>query len=96
MPLSDEEQRLLDQIEQELAVVSQPAAAVGVVERVLQSWLAAIVELIFGVSLLWFGLRASVGFGTVEGVAGYVLIVAAVHTGYLAVDVRRRRRAAAQ
>jgi hypothetical protein len=95
MPLSEREQRLLQEIEQALstedpgfvAKVSyarprRPARTVGL----------CVVGVVLGVAVLIAGLTSAGGWGTAVGVLGFVLIVGSCLAGVIAVRGRRKTR----
>jgi hypothetical protein len=94
MPLSDQERRILDEIERGITHAPTPALAsvLRSTRRVRQSWIAWALAFVCGLALLAFGLRTTSGVGTVAGVLGYLLIVFSTHQTVTAMQAHRRSR----
>jgi len=81
MPLSDQERRMLDEIEQGIKVALPPAlaSAIGLARRVSRSWMAWVLAFVLGALLLAVGVRTTTGLGTFAGVVGYLVVVFSIH-----------------
>lgn len=95
MPLSDQERRLLDEIEQGIKQHAPTPAIASLIRsalRITQSRIAWAVAFASGVALLAFAVRTTNGIGTVAGVLGYVLIVFAIHQTVTAAHAPRQHQ----
>ncbi len=92
MPLSDQERRMFDEIEQGMTQRPRPglAALLRRPRRVMRSRAAWALAFVCGVALLAWGVETNSAVGTVAGIIGYLLVVFALRQSAIAVLGRRR------
>lgn len=93
MPLSDQEQRILDELERGFTKRSRPKRALALrnARVVAGSWTAWSLTFLAGLALLTDGLRTANKLGPLAGVAGYTLLVIFTHH-VVTYSIRARRR----
>jgi hypothetical protein len=96
MPLSDHEQRLLDQIEQTLRAddpgLASSMQAARPLPHVRTLWVMAAAGLVAGIAMMTAGLQVAGHAGTILGVIGFLFIVAGIECLLRALARTRRER----